>query len=126
MAFKMRWAATTALSPAVRAPILFGGEAVIARHALRVCSGGLCTPTCALVLRCGIVQLNVTYKRLILLAVPSGVVLKVLFPQTVAKRRAKGQYLAVNFPNGIAPAQAYRNLTIHEVLKATGAGTINR
>jgi hypothetical protein len=35
---------------------------------------------------------------------PRAVVLKVLFSQRVAKRRVKGQYLAVDFPNGVAPA----------------------
>src|SRR5215813_10811827 len=43
------WAATTGLSATVSAQILLGGKSVIARRALRVCSGDLCTPTCALV-----------------------------------------------------------------------------
>jgi hypothetical protein len=35
-------------------------------------TGGLCTPTCALMVRCESYQLRVTHKGLILLAVPRG------------------------------------------------------
>jgi hypothetical protein len=55
------------------------------------------------------------------------VVLKELFSQRVAKRRVKGQYLAVDFPNGIAPPQVQRRIQIDNLvrrLKAASAGTI--
>src|SRR6516225_4117341 len=53
------------------------------------------------------------------------VILKELFSQRVAKRRLKGQYLAVYFPNGTALAQVQRRQS-HEALKAASAATIYR
>jgi hypothetical protein len=52
------------------------------------------------------------------------VVLKELFSQSFTKRRVKGQHLAVDFPNGIAPAQVQRRIQMDNLMsKAAGAGT---
>jgi hypothetical protein len=45
------------------------------------------------------------------------VVLKVLFAQKVAKRRLKGQYLAVYFTNATAPARVQRRMRIDNLMR---------
>jgi hypothetical protein len=44
------------------------------------------------------------------------VVLKELFSQSLAKRRVRGQHLAVDFPNGIAPARVQRRIQMDNLM----------